>query len=199
MSARLLALLLALATMACRQPDGFRETRAFPSRESLQRLQWKCHTVFTSVADTLSGSGALDVEAFRGEYPGMEWNWLVGDWRGYDSLCFSARLRRSDSTGVADSAAAQDAVPASDTVAFALSVWDGREPYVPANRFTARFPLEHRWTRHCLDVRGEMSTAGGRPLRLRKVSRVVFFAAGAAPPLAFRIGEVRLVKDAGRR
>jgi hypothetical protein len=172
-------LLLALAFAACRQPDGFREIRAFPSRESLERLQWRCHTVFTDVRDSLSGSGALDVEAFRGDYPGMEWNWLAGDWRGYDSLCFSARLRGADS-----------AAP----VAFALSVWDGREPYVPANRFSTRFQLENRWARQCLDIRGEMHTAGGRPLRKRKVSRVAFFAPEAAPPLAFRIGEVRLVK-----
>lgn len=169
-----LALLL---PCACGRPEGFRPERTFADSSSLAGLVWRCHTVFAHASDSgiQGGDGVLAVTAHAGPYPGMEWSWLVGDWRGHDSLCFAVRAGDSSERD------------------FMLSIWDGKEPYEAANRHAARFRIGSSWNRQCLPLEGGLRAANGREMDLGRVRRVVFYAAEDPAPLAFRLAWTRLV------
>ena len=61
----------------------------FESDEELDRMHWKCHTLFQiSDKHVTHGTRSLRLDLYPSEYPGLSPILQEKDWHGYQTLCF---------------------------------------------------------------------------------------------------------------
>jgi hypothetical protein len=120
---------------------------------------WKCHQVYSIRKDSATGSSFLEVASYpKNPYPGFELPWaLCGDWTGYRSLEFVARMRSPGSARLS------------------ITVWDGKGAYEWNNRAEETFAVDTNWTTCTMSLKEGLIAPNGRILDRRFARRVVLF------------------------
>jgi len=61
----------------------------FESDSELERLHWRCHTLFSlSNEHVTHGRSSLRMELYPSDYPGLSLVQKVNDWSSYKTMCF---------------------------------------------------------------------------------------------------------------
>jgi hypothetical protein len=170
-----LALALTIAPGSCTRSVEI-SSMDFTTGKQTPLPDWECHQIFSLCRDSVTRTSFLEVTAFpKKEYPGITLPRLSGDWRCFSVLKITARIRDG-----------RDSVP------FRLSIWDGRAPAMPNNRYEKRIFMRAGWKDFAFDLSGDLETPGGRAIDKKDILQVVFFTSHQADPVVFDVASITL-------
>jgi len=133
----------------------------FESDGELDRLHWKCGTLFSMDAGhAVCGEGALKMELYPSSYPGMSFVPQERDWSSCGKFCF-------------------DAVnPSPKALRLTVRIDDLRESPDYPDRYNQSFSLDAGRSTVCVFTEELVTSGTGRRLDLEGIQRVFVFAAG---------------------
>ena len=148
----------------------------FESDSDLDRLSWKCHTLFVlSEIHSTHGGHCLKLDLYPSGYPGVFFNLETGDWSTYRSLGFDLFNAQSR------------------TVPLTIRIDDRLDyPDLP-DRYNVSFSFNPGMNHFVLPLK-DLITAGSRKaLNLEQIRRFMIYMVNPAEKATFYLDNVRLI------
>jgi len=170
----LMGIFLVVSLVRC-VSETFIPDKNFSNKFDLQGLSWQCFANFEIIqySDSLKG---LKVITHEGEYPGLFFPWLYGDWNGYHSLCVEGNHFNSET----------------ESEKYFLRIFDGKGNYQFNNRFEKKIifsPHIDGIQSQCFPIENLM-TPSQRRLNLSEIDKVYFFGTDMSRPHQFLLTRV---------
>ena len=172
------ALLLAGLPLACRENSRFNYD--FEQPAILDKLHWKCGTLFRLSSDhATSGASSLEVTFYPGppgvdeSYPGLSLADFDRNWSGYRTLVFDAF------------------VPGEKAIALVLRI-DDRENPDYADRLNKAIPLSPGSNHIAIPLTGLVTSGSKMPLDLENIRNVMLFLVSPEERYTIYLDRIRL-------
>jgi predicted MPP superfamily phosphohydrolase len=148
----------------------------FESESDLEKLNWECHKWFErSKENATSGQYSLRVILPPGEYPGINFNGVNGDWSKYSYL----KLDLFNPTG--------------KEIQIHVRIDDNKSGWKYANRFDIGFELKPGMNHICIPTDSIRTNIRQHPLNLKRIERLMVFSPKNLQQTELYIDYIRLV------
>jgi predicted MPP superfamily phosphohydrolase len=147
----------------------------FESEEELKQLDWECHKWFElSEENATSGKHSLKVSLPPGQYPGINFREVRGDWSGF-------RYLRMDISN-----------PSKEAFKFHIRIDDEKSGWEYADRFDTNLNLKPGMNHLSIPTDFIRTNIHHNPLNLKRVERMMVFIPNNSKQREFYIDNIRL-------
>ena len=148
----------------------------FESDSELDRLSWKCHTLFAlSEIHATRGAHCLKMDLYPSSYPGVSFLLQTGDWSGYHSL-------------------GMDVFNPQGVALFLTIRIDDRLDYPDyPDRYSVSFSFNSGVNHFVLPLKNLVTAGGRRPLNLEQIYRFLIYMVDPVEKATFYLDNVRLI------
>jgi hypothetical protein len=173
----ILSSIFLLVFVGCRgRVSGERILFDFESDSELDRLHWKCHTLFSlSDEHVTHGKRSLRMELYPSDYPGLTPMLEENDWSCYKRICF-------------------DIFNAEDKqIRLSVRIDDRKDYPDYEDRYHNTFILKPGMNRVSIPMNTLITSGTDRTLDLRKIYRVLVYIAHPQKKMVLYVDYIRLV------
>jgi hypothetical protein len=148
----------------------------FESDSELDRIQWKCHTLFSLSSDhTTHGQRSLKMELYPSNYPGLDPKLEEKDWRGYKALCFDIYN------------------PEEKNVQISVRIDDQKDYPEYKDRYNKSFILNQGMNQIRIPFNTLVTSGTDRNLTLKNIYRLLIFTSNPEKKVVLYIDYIRLI------
>ncbi len=148
----------------------------FESDSELDRIHWKCHTLFSLSSDHIRHGGkSLKMELYPSDYPGLDPKLEENDWRGYKALCFDIYN------------------PEEKKVQISVRIDDQKDYPEYKDRYNERFILNQGMNQISIPFNTLITSGTSRNLDLKNIYRLLIFKANPDKKVVLYVDYIRLI------
>lgn len=150
----------------------------FETELELDRLNWKCHTLF-SLSNKYSSSGlkSLKVELYPSDYPGVSFRKYEKNWAGFHTLCLDLYN------------------PENHTIDLIIRIDDTHDNLSYSDRFNGRFILNSGANNLKIPFLDMKTSGTQRKLNIQNIYKLIFFVVRPEKKTVLFIDNIRLTKN----
>lgn len=169
--------IISLALPACNDTHtGDRVLFSFESDAELNRIHWKCHTLFSiSNHHATHGNKSLKMELYPSTYPGVSFNQYNINWISYNALGIDIFN------------------PDTNSFNLAIRLDDKKEHPEYQDRFNKRLVVKPGDNRIIIPFETMITSGTGRQINIKKIYRFVLFSVNPESKSVLYIDNIRLI------
>lgn len=149
----------------------------FENGSDLDRLNWKCHSLFSIFSGYSSeGAKSLKVELYPSDYPGVSFKTFQKDWAAYKEICFDVFNSGKEK------------------IDLIVRVDDSPQNTDYADRYNKGFALLPGENKIRISLTVLKTSSGKRNIDLRRIEKLILFVVRPERKTQFYIDNIRLEK-----